>query len=136
MSNIDFSQIVTSEDRKAADRADLLKQLANVRWQRCCEGVTLENGATFPGDENTRSTLAGAVQALQQGMISAPVAWKTPGGFIALSEVEVVAAAAAVVQHIQRCFVAEAAVTGQIAAASDPAGFDVVAAFDAALEAS
>ncbi len=133
MSNIDFSKVVTASAQVETIRAARMKELADLRWQRCCEGVTLESGASFPGDENTRSTLAGAVQALQQGMISAPVAWKTPSGFVALPEAEVVAAAAAVVQHIQRCFAAEASVTVLIAAASDPAEVDVLAAFDAAM---
>ena len=87
--------IKTEPQQREAVRAEQLRKLAHVRWQRGCEGVSLESGASFPGDENTRSTLAGAVQALQQGMISAPVAWKTPTGFVELSEDELVAAAAA-----------------------------------------
>lgn len=125
--------IKTAPQRQEAVRAEQLRKLAHVRWQRGCEVVTLENGVAFPGDENTRSTLTGAVHALQQGMISAPVAWKTPGGFVELSEAEVIAAAAAVVQHIQQCFVAEAAVAEQIAAAEDPQAFDVEGAFSTAM---
>ncbi len=125
--------ISTAAQRLQTIRSTRLEELAALRWQRCCDGVTV-NGATFPGDENTRSTLAGALSALQQGMISAPVAWKTLSGFVELSQADVEAAAAAVVQHIQRCFVAEALVTAQIMATADPASFDVSAAFDAALE--
>ena len=44
------------------------------------------------------------------------------------------AAAQAVVQHIQACFAAEATVAAQIEAASDPAGFDIQAAFGASVK--
>ena len=65
---------------------------------------------TLPGDEATRLALSGAVSALQQGMISAPLAWKTPTGFVELTKPQVEEAAQAVVQHIQACFAAEATV--------------------------
>lgn len=37
-------------------------------------------------------------------------------------------------RHVQACFAAEAAVAAQIAALSDPADFDLEAAFAAALD--
>jgi len=133
MSNIDLSQIIPASARIEAARAEALAELARLRWARGCEGVTLPSGDRIPGDETTRLVLSGAVSALQQGMLTAPVAWKTPAGFVEMTQPEVEAAAAAVVQFIQACFVAEAAVAAQIAAAADPAGIDVGAAFEAAL---
>ncbi|WP_318526544.1 DUF4376 domain-containing protein [Tritonibacter mobilis] len=61
--------------------------------------------------------------------MTAPVAWKTPAGFVALTQPEIEAVAQAVVGHIQTCFAAEAAVAAQIAALSDPEEFDLETAF-------
>ena len=133
MSNIDFSKVVTAAARNEQDRAKALAKLADIRWQCSVAGVVLPDGLQVPGDEATRLALSGAVSALQQDMISAPLAWKTPTGFVELTKPQVEAAAQAVVQHIQACFVAEATVAAQIEASSDPAGIDVAAAFGAAL---
>ena len=133
MNNIDYSKVVTAAARIEQDRAKVLAKLADIRWQCAMAGVVLPGGLQVPGDEATRLALSGAVSALQQGMISAPLAWKTPSGFVELTKPEVEAAAQAVVQHIQACFAAEASVAAQIEAAGDPAGFDVAAAFGAAL---
>jgi len=133
MSNIDFTQVSTAADRTEALRTQALADLARIRWQLSCTGVTLAGGLQIPGDDTTRLALSGAVSALQQGMITAPVAWKTPSGFVELTQPQVEAAAQAVVQQVQRCFAAEATVAAQIAAAEDLAGFDVPAAFEAAV---
>ncbi|UWQ77401.1 DUF4376 domain-containing protein (plasmid) [Leisingera sp. M658] len=55
-----------------------------------------------------------------------------------MSKDQIEAAAAAASQHVQACFAAEREVSGQIAALGDAelAGFDVPAAFDAALAAA
>ena len=125
-------KITTAEQIIEQDRAKALSSLADIRWKRSVAGVALPSGLHMPGDDTTRLALSGAVSALQQGMIAAPVAWKTPAGFVELTQEEIEAAAAAVVQHVQACFAAEAAVAAQIEASADPAGFDVQAAFDAA----
>jgi hypothetical protein len=125
-------QITTAEQRIEQERAKALAALARMRWQCSAAGAALPGGLHMPGDDTTRLALSGAVSALQQGMIAAPVAWKTPAGFVELTQSQIEAAAAAVVQHVQACFAAEAAVAAQIEASADPAGFDVQAAFDAA----
>ena len=135
MSNIDFSKVVTAAALIEQDRAKALSDLADIRWQCAMAGVVLPGGLQVPGDEATRLSLSGAVSALQQGMISAPLAWKTPTGFVELTKPQVEEAAQAVVQHIQACFAAEATVAAQIEATGDPAGFDIQAAFGAALAA-
>ncbi|PRZ48313.1 DUF4376 domain-containing protein [Tritonibacter scottomollicae] len=128
-------KITTAEQVIEQDRAKALSSLADFRWQCAMAGVVLPGGLHIPGDEVTRLSLSGAVSALQQGMISEPLAWKTPTGFVELTQVQVEAAAQAVVQHIQACFVAEATVAAQIEATGDPAGFDIQTAFGAALAA-
>ena len=107
MSNIDFSKVVTAAARIEQDRAKALAKLADIRWQCAMAGVVLPGGLHIPGDEVTRVSLSGAVSALQQGMIVEPLAWKTPTGFVELTQVE---------------------------AASDPAGFDIQAAFGASVK--
>lgn len=126
-------KITTAQQLIEQDRAKALADLARMRWHCSVAGVVLPGGLQVPGDEATRLALSGAVSALQQGMISAPLAWKTPTGFVELTKPQVEAAAQAVVQHIQACFAAEATVAAQIEAVDDPAGFDVAAAFGAAL---
>jgi len=135
MSNIDFSKVVTAAARIEQDRAKALAKLADIRWQCAMAGVVLPGGLHVPGDEVTRVALSGAVSALQQGMISAPLAWKTPTGFVELTQAQVEAAAQAVVQHIQACFAAEANVAAQIEAVNAPQSFDIEAGFNAALAA-
>ncbi|TNJ36399.1 DUF4376 domain-containing protein, partial [Phaeobacter sp. B1627] len=86
MSNIDYSKVVTAAARIEQDRARALAKLADIRWQCAMAGVLLPGGLQVPGDEVTRLSLSGAVSALQQGMISAPLAWKTPTGFVELTQ--------------------------------------------------
>lgn len=120
-----------------AVRATLFADLAEIRWQRETGGVTLPGGISLPSDEGSARKLTSAVTSLQSGMIAEPVSWKFPGGWQDLTQVQIEAAAAAVAQHVQACFGAERVVSGQIEALTDAeaAGFDVLAAFDAALAA-
>lgn len=137
MSNIDFAQTVTAEEKAAAVRAALFADLAEVRWQRETGGVTLPDGTGLPSDEGTARKLTSAVTSLQNGMIAEPVSWKFPDGWQDLTQVQIEAAAAAVAQHVQACFEAERTVSGQIEALTDAeaAEFDVQAEFDSALAA-
>ena len=135
MSNIDFSQAVTAEAKAAAVRAGLVTDLARIRWERETGGITLPDGSGLPSDQQTRISLTGAVNSLQNGMMQEPVAWKLPGGWQDLSRAQIEAAAAAVAQNVQSCFEADRTVSSQIEALTDAeaAVFDVQAAFDAVL---
>ena len=132
MSNIDFTQVITAEAKAATGRAALLAELAAIRWAHETGGITLGDGTELPTDERTVAKLTAAVTSLQDGMVSAPVAWKFANGWQDLAQAQVEACAAAVARHVQACFNAERAVCDQIAALSDLSGFDVVAAFEAA----
>jgi len=125
--------VTTSEQIKEAARAKALEDLAAIRRDCVKTGVTLPTGVQFRGDEATRLALSGAVSALQQQMITEPLAWKTPTGFVELTQSELEAAAQAVVQHVQFCFMAEATVSADIQSSEEPATFDLQAAFDAAM---
>lgn len=135
MSNIDYSLAVTAEAKLAAARAALFTDLARTRWERETGGIILPDGTRLPSDEGTARKLTSAVSSLQNGMISAPVAWKFPDGWQDLTQAQIEAAAAAVAQHVQACFGAERAVSKQIDALTDAdlAGFEVRQAFDAAI---
>jgi len=89
-------KITTAQQLIEQDRAKALADLARMRWQCSVAGVVLPDGLQVPGDEATRLALSGAVSALQQAMISAPLAWKTPTGFVELTQEQVEAAAQAV----------------------------------------
>ncbi|CUH89792.1 hypothetical protein PH5382_03745 [Phaeobacter sp. CECT 5382] len=96
----------------------------------------MPDGTTLPTDQATRVSLTGAVNSLANGMMTAPVAWKFPGGWADLTQAQIEAAAAAVVTHVQACFSAERAVQTQVEALPDPTGFDLQTAFTTALNAS
>ncbi|WP_323781917.1 DUF4376 domain-containing protein [Leisingera sp.] len=135
MSNIDFSQVVTAETKVAKARVALFADLARIRWERETGGITLPDGTGLPSDEVTARKLTSAVTSLQTGMVTAPIAWKFPDGWQDLTQVQIEGAAAAVAQHVQACFAAERSVHDQIEALvdADVPGFEVQAAFDAAL---
>ncbi|MFW8636718.1 DUF4376 domain-containing protein [Cribrihabitans pelagius] len=137
MSNINFSQAVTAEAKTAAARAALYTTLADIRWQHETGGITLADGTVMSTDDRSTAKLTARVTSLQNGMVTAPINFKFPDGWRAVSQAEIEAVAGAVAQHVQSCFDAELTVSEQIAALDDvevPA-FDVRAAFDEALSA-
>ena len=107
---------------------DLLVTLADLRWQRQSGGLTLPDGTRIATDAESRASIAGAVTGLSMGILTAPIAWKAETGWIDLTAEQVMTIAAAVAQHVQRCFEAERAVA--LALVADPT-LDVAAAFDA-----
>lgn len=133
MSNIDFSQVVTADQKAEAQRLRLLEDLSRIRWECETGGTALPDGTPLPTDATTANKLTSAVKGLQDGMIAEPIAWKFPEGWQDLTQAQIEAAAGAVAQHVQKCFAAERAVSAQIEALADPAGFDVQAAFNSAL---
>lgn len=135
MSNIDFSQAVTAEDKTAAARAALYASLSSIRWLAETGGIALPDGTGLATDEVSARKLTSAVTSLDKGMVSEPLNFKFSTGWQQVTKAQVEAAAAAVSQHVQSCFDAELAVSVQIDALTDaevPA-FDVQAAFDAAM---
>lgn len=134
MTRIDLTRIVTAEDKAAAARDRLKERLANHRWQFETGGLMLE-GLPIRTDRETRAALTEAVNSLAAGLMSEPVIWKMAAGWAELSEAQLQAITAAVSAHVKASFAAERAVSEQIDALQDLAGFDVEAAFTAALTA-
>lgn len=135
MSNIDMSKVVTAEDKAEAARAYLKERLADLRWQFETGGLVLE-GVQVRTDRETRAALTEAVNSLAAGLMTEPVIWKLAGTWAELNEVQLQAITAAVSAHVKASFAAERAVSQEIDALEDMAGFDVAAAFTAALTAA
>lgn len=135
MTNINLSKLITAEDKATAARAGLKADLANTRWQHETGGLMLE-GLPVRTDRETRAALTEAVNSLAAGLMTEPVIWKMAAGWAELSEAQLQAITAAVSAHVKASFAAERAVSDQIDAMEDVAGFDVAAAFQAALSGS
>ena len=119
---------------RAEHRAKRMADLSAVRWQHQVGGLTLPDGAFIRTDDATRAALTQAISSFATGAMTGAVPWKmADGSWQDLSEPDLIAINTAVAGHVQACFAAERAVSTQIDATSDPAGFDVVAAFAAAI---
>lgn len=103
-------------------------ELAALRYQRQSGGITV-GGITVPTDRESASNITAAVVSLTQGLLTAPIKWKMTSGWVDLSQAQIVGVGAAVAQHVQRCFEAEAKVSDDLA---KNLTIDIAAAFDAA----
>lgn len=132
---IDFSKVVTAEAKAAVARARLIEEVAGVRWEVQSGGVTLEGGLAVRSDQAARTAFTETINALRAGLAEAPVPWKFDGGWRDLTLADLEEIAGAISRHTTSCFAAERSVQEDIAALpdADVAGFDVRAAFDAAL---
>lgn len=114
-------------------KAELSAELAAYRYEQEVGGVSLPNGMEVRTDRETRASITEAVNALEAGLMIAPIPWKLATGWADLTHNDLKGIAAAVAAHVQACFAAERAVQVQIDAAGDLTAFDVPAAFTAAL---
>ncbi|MEQ3670206.1 DUF4376 domain-containing protein, partial [Pseudophaeobacter sp.] len=96
-------------------------------------GVTLPNGLSLRTDRETRASITEAVNALEAGLMVAPIPWKLEAGWVDLTHADLKGIASAVAAHVQVGFAAERAVQAQIEGATDLSAFDVSAAFAAVL---
>ena len=130
MSTIDFSRVLTAEDKAEAGRQAAAARLADLRWPRETGGLVLPDGSRIATSREAQATLTGAIQLVAAGVLAEPVAWKTAEGWIELDRAGLMAVAAAVAAHVQACFAAERAVLAQVPGDLDAAG--MAALFDAA----
>lgn len=112
--------VARQADEAATQNAAIVDHLPAYRWQKETGGIAL-NGVTVQTDVQSRTNMLGA-KALGIG-----IKWKTPSGFVDLSAEQVAAIAEAVGLHVQKCFAAEAALSGQ--------SFESIAALEAAFNA-
>lgn len=93
-------------EEAATQAASIQAHLAAYRWQKETGGITI-NGITVQTDAISRANLLGAKE------LGIGIKWKTPSGFVDLTAQQVEAIAIAVGTHIQKCYAAEAALSGQ-----------------------
>jgi len=131
--NIDLTQLRTAEDLAAAARVTVIADLSRIRWQQETGGLTLPDGTAVRTDRETRASITEAVNSLRAGLMAAPVSWKLASGWVDLTQANLEGIAAAVATHVAGCFAAERAVSNQLDGLASLDGFDLQAAFDAAI---
>ena len=112
----------------------LIGRLAEMRWKRETGGLLLPTGQTIGTTREAQAQISNALMSLQGGLITS-VDWKSGGEWVTLTLDQFGPMAAAVANHVQRCFAAEKAVTDLIGAAievDELAGIELAAEFEAA----
>ena len=136
MSNIDYSKIVTANDKAAETKRLLQGELARLRWEAETGGLELPDSTFVRTDRETRAALTEAVNALQAGLMQEPVPWKMNHGWEDLTQANLEAITAAVAAHVRDCFAAERTAQEQLETTGNLSSFDASAAFLAALDAA
>lgn len=100
----------------AQRQAALVSYAADKRWRVQVGGTALPPPftGTVQTDDATRATIAQTLQSIDLGIVSEPVVWKLPSGFVSLSRSDLVAIARLIGQHVQACFDMEADVVASI----------------------
>lgn len=100
--NIDYSQMITSEDKSERARQAQIAAIAARRWQAETSGITVNGTAIDTGRDSQALITGAAVSAMLDPGYS--VRWKTPNGFIVLQGQQIIDMAMAVRAHVQACF--------------------------------
>lgn len=104
--NIDYSRMITAEDKAEKARVGLVAAIAARRWEAETAGITVNGMAIDTGRDSQALITGAAVSAMLDPAYS--VRWKTPAGFIDLVGEQIIAMATAVRAHVQACFDREA----------------------------
>lgn len=107
---IDLSQLITAESKAKAALLAAEGRLADLRWRHEVGGIVLKGFGAVATDREAQARLTGLVQAVETGLASTPVSWKTGSGWVDLEIKELRALAQAVTTHVQAAFAAERAV--------------------------
>lgn len=100
--NIDWSGMITAEQRAEQARQSQIAAIAARRWQAETAGITVNGTAIDTGRDSQALITGAAVSAMLDAGYS--VRWKTPNGFIDLEGQEIIAMATAVRAHVQAAF--------------------------------
>lgn len=104
--NIDFSKMVTIEDKQLEKIENLKQSIATVRYEHETSGI-LVNGFFLNTGRDSQALLTGA--ALEAFMDDTYTCrWKTSEGFIELDAPSLIAMSRAMRKHVQACFNREA----------------------------
>jgi len=104
--NIDYSQMITAEDKAESARKATVAAIAARRWEAETAGITVNGMAIDTGRDSQALITGAAVSAMLDPAYS--VRWKTPAGFIDLQGQQIIAMATAVRAHVQAAFDREA----------------------------
>lgn len=97
-----------------------LGNLAALRWRKTQSLAYTINGTpyTLPCDTEAATNVLGAIIGLQLASSTGPISWKVaPTTFVPLSLTDLIALGQAMRAHVQACYVNEATLAAQIAAA-------------------
>lgn len=104
--NIDYSQLITAEQKAEQARQALVSSIAARRWQAETGGIYVA-GMHIETDDRSKALITGsAIKAMRSDAYT--LNWKTPEGFIQIPAEQVLAMADAVSDHVQACFNREA----------------------------
>lgn len=112
--NIDYSQLITAEQKAEQARQTLVSSIAAHRHQAEVGGITVF-GVRVETDDRSKLLINGA--ALEATIDPTYVLqWKTPDGFIWLTAQQVIGISRAVRAHVQACFDREAELLAELEA--------------------
>ena len=111
--NITWEADPPAPEPPAPTKDQLIAVAASKRWTIQSGGITL-NGAQIDTSTDSLALITGAIESLERGWTTAPIRFKAKNAWLDLSLVDLQGAAAAVSQHVQNCFSAEAAVVAKI----------------------
>jgi len=100
--SIDWSGMITAEQKAQQARQARVADIATRRWQAETAGITVNGTAIDTGRDSQALITGAAVSAMLDAGYS--VRWKTPNGFIDLEGQEIIAMATAVRAHVQAAF--------------------------------
>ena len=121
--------VAAAQWREALRLQDPVAHLADYRWQKETGGLTLSTGPLIRTDRISQSQMTSTLTALAENMVAEPIQWKAESGWVALTRLELKAAATEVAHHVAKCFQAEELASLELTV--DPS-LNVEAAFDAA----
>ncbi|SHH06539.1 DUF4376 domain-containing protein [Bradyrhizobium erythrophlei] len=110
-------------------KQDLLDYAAAKRFDLEVGGIVSATYGPLPTDRDTRAIVGQTIQSIDLGIVTAPVNFKTPQGFVPLDRAAFVAIATEMAAHVQSTFDKEGQVDAQIQAGT----ITTKAAVDAAL---
>lgn len=99
---IDFSKMVTIEDKEISAKAQLKADIAARRYKAETQGIVVD-GTFINTERDSQALITGA--ALSAFMDNTYVCrWKTPDGFIDLDSTSLINISQVMRKHVQACF--------------------------------
>lgn len=114
MSNIDYSAIVTAEEKSHTHRKSLLAFLAEQRRSAERAGVVWRHGLTLKSDPASRAALGQLLSEWDSAVTKGGVIWKCADGWDRMDKRAVRKALRILRSHVQACFTAEHFVAQEI----------------------